>query len=154
MNLYCFTPAKSPSPASPIGTPCANGVITSGTKNEKAMATRPTTNVAKAAGGVGRVVVREFKGVEVSGNLLVELTPHGLKGAAAIEVHPKLHHLGDNVVAGWTESTPKPEGFVLKMPFEFKGGDDAHTLAIEQQDVRSEERRVGKECRSRWSPYH
>ncbi len=22
------------------------------------------------------------------------------------------------------------------------------------QDVRSEERRVGKECRSRWSPYH
>ena len=23
-----------------------------------------------------------------------------------------------------------------------------------QWDVRSEERRVGKECRSRWSPYH
>ena len=23
-----------------------------------------------------------------------------------------------------------------------------------QNDVRSEERRVGKECRSRWSPYH
>ena len=23
-----------------------------------------------------------------------------------------------------------------------------------QQKVRSEERRVGKECRSRWSPYH
>ena len=22
------------------------------------------------------------------------------------------------------------------------------------QEVRSEERRVGKECRSRWSPYH
>ena len=22
------------------------------------------------------------------------------------------------------------------------------------EDVRSEERRVGKECRSRWSPYH
>src|SRR5438067_13150846 len=26
------------------------------------------------------------------------------------------------------------------------------TLAIEE--IRSEERRVGKECRSRWSPYH
>jgi len=25
---------------------------------------------------------------------------------------------------------------------------------IEDEDVRSEERRVGKECRSRWSPYH
>ena len=27
-----------------------------------------------------------------------------------------------------------------------------HTLLA--QGVRSEERRVGKECRSRWSPYH
>jgi len=26
--------------------------------------------------------------------------------------------------------------------------------AIEASDQRSEERRVGKECRSRWSPYH
>src|SRR2546426_7750654 len=25
---------------------------------------------------------------------------------------------------------------------------------FEQTNVRSEERRVGKECRSRWSPYH
>ena len=25
---------------------------------------------------------------------------------------------------------------------------------VRVQDVRSEERRVGKECRSRWSPYH
>src|SRR5260370_31884479 len=29
------------------------------------------------------------------------------------------------------------------------GPDDRH-----HRDVRSEERRVGKECRSRWSPYH
>ena len=26
--------------------------------------------------------------------------------------------------------------------------------AVSAGDVRSEERRVGKECRSRWSPYH
>ena len=25
---------------------------------------------------------------------------------------------------------------------------------ITREDIRSEERRVGKECRSRWSPYH
>ena len=25
---------------------------------------------------------------------------------------------------------------------------------LDSQDIRSEERRVGKECRSRWSPYH
>ena len=29
-----------------------------------------------------------------------------------------------------------------------------HLLTQEELDIRSEERRVGKECRSRWSPYH
>src|SRR2546430_6833054 len=28
------------------------------------------------------------------------------------------------------------------------------TFGLVQNGVRSEERRVGKECRSRWSPYH
>src|SRR5256885_17129487 len=27
-------------------------------------------------------------------------------------------------------------------------------LCFDQHNIRSEERRVGKECRSRWSPYH
>ncbi len=27
-------------------------------------------------------------------------------------------------------------------------------LDVEYEAIRSEERRVGKECRSRWSPYH
>src|SRR5215203_3924967 len=35
------------------------------------------------------------------------------------------------------------------MPIEFKEGGSNYSLG-----VRSEERRVGKECRSRWSPYH
>ena len=29
-----------------------------------------------------------------------------------------------------------------------------NTAKTEREAVRSEERRVGKECRSRWSPYH
>src|SRR3712207_6694596 len=33
-------------------------------------------------------------------------------------------------------------------------GDEADRWFSEFLDVRSEERRVGKECRSRWSPYH
>ena len=37
----------------------------------------------------------------------------------------------------------------------FLGGRDATWLAIGASIfARSEERRVGKECRSRWSPYH
>ena len=31
---------------------------------------------------------------------------------------------------------------------------DYSTVSMVQQAFRSEERRVGKECRSRWSPYH
>ena len=32
--------------------------------------------------------------------------------------------------------------------------DNYITLTIGKKKNRSEERRVGKECRSRWSPYH
>ena len=35
-----------------------------------------------------------------------------------------------------------------------RGDLDGATRAFEQELARSEERRVGKECRSRWSPYH
>ena len=38
-----------------------------------------------------------------------------------------------------------------------EGPEEIHTLAktlTERASSRSEERRVGKECRSRWSPYH
>src|SRR3989442_4957280 len=31
---------------------------------------------------------------------------------------------------------------------------EAYMRLLPQRRVRSEERRVGKECRSRWSPYH
>ena len=30
----------------------------------------------------------------------------------------------------------------------------ADAKAVKETALRSEERRVGKECRSRWSPYH
>ena len=34
------------------------------------------------------------------------------------------------------------------------GVEDPAILSADGRQVRSEERRVGKECRSRWSPYH
>ena len=36
----------------------------------------------------------------------------------------------------------------------WSGYDSAQTLTLTGVIRRSEERRVGKECRSRWSPYH
>src|SRR2546421_802320 len=38
--------------------------------------------------------------------------------------------------------------------FSFKGRPLARMLSMGWRVARSEERRVGKECRSRWSPYH
>ncbi len=37
------------------------------------------------------------------------------------------------------------------MPIAHFGGD---VTVVDTPEGRSEERRVGKECRSRWSPYH
>ena len=48
-------------------------------------------------------------------------------------------------------------GIVLRAPFTTLStvlSDIASGLGVEVSSLRSEERRVGKECRSRWSPYH
>ena len=43
----------------------------------------------------------------------------------------------------------------LTLPFTFKWyGSYNDLFVIYYWPLRSEERRVGKECRSRWSPYH
>ena len=42
---------------------------------------------------------------------------------------------------------------VINMPVEQVEG-LANAIVDARKNVRSEERRVGKECRSRWSPYH
>ena len=36
----------------------------------------------------------------------------------------------------------------------YRGKDDFAFNEVTSEWLRSEERRVGKECRSRWSPYH
>ena len=48
------------------------------------------------------------------------------------------------------------ERIVNKMIDFYKGNlsDVRHFLKVYAYAQRSEERRVGKECRSRWSPYH
>src|SRR5256885_3080547 len=54
--------------------------------------------------------------------------------------------------AGPTERPPTSAGDVA--PYERSAGDGRDGRVARQQQPRSEERRVGKECRSRWSPYH
>ena len=58
---------------------------------------------------------------------------------------------------GHGEARTNPDQASLSFAIETKGStaQEAGTQNAQiAQKVRSEERRVGKECRSRWSPYH
>ena len=46
------------------------------------------------------------------------------------------------------------EGLMLKLKLQYLGHLMRRADSLEKTLMRSEERRVGKECRSRWSPYH
>src|SRR5256885_11117579 len=53
----------------------------------------------------------------------------------------------------------KPDAFPAATRDEHQGSKPLPSFVLHSRDrsarsVRSEERRVGKECRSRWSPYH
>ena len=77
-------------------------------------------------------------------------------------LHPVLKILG--IGEGETMHTETPEEDlkeaikvyyeILKRVFESETADQRKQTLISDTPSRSEERRVGKECRSRWSPYH
>ncbi len=58
------------------------------------------------------------------------------------------------VYPGLNQKKPKP--FIIKgiVAIQFEDNIDLNMTNKMQHSIRSEERRVGKECRSRWSPYH
>ena len=59
--------------------------------------------------------------------------------------------LDDDNFEGFIEQTPISVLFLTEDPKRFPESLD---VAVILPELRSEERRVGKECRSRWSPYH
>ena len=65
---------------------------------------------------------------------------------------------GIEEMRNWAEKTDLSYEIVLSVEEEALGTGGAIALAREhltgKVPRRSEERRVGKECRSRWSPYH
>src|SRR2546430_17622917 len=72
-----------------------------------------------------------------------------LEGAELIGVFDQNQERGAAVAAEFQTQ-------VLKSLDEVRGRADAASVAVPTvaHAERSEERRVGKECRSRWSPYH
>src|SRR3712207_7762081 len=71
---------------------------------------------------------------------IVKANGHVLAGALGVAL------ACDLIVAAESATFGTPEINVGVFPFMI--------MALIYRNVRSEERRVGKECRSRWSPYH
>ena len=63
---------------------------------------------------------------------------------------------GPAVAASRLMESLKNNGIKAKMLVRDKQTDQISVVGLNRSwlQVRSEERRVGKECRSRWSPYH
>src|SRR3712207_9540321 len=63
-------------------------------------------------------------------------------------------HKVDAKIAKVRHSTPGVGLISLPPHHDIYSIEDLAQLIFDLKNVRSEERRVGKECRSRWSPYH
>ena len=86
------------------------------------------------------------------GQIKVEKNAGGIKGLCVIE--PTVHGDARGYFMETYNQKDTQEGGATE---ERKENSEKHykLLIIEDnQELRSEERRVGKECRSRWSPYH
>src|SRR2546422_11028138 len=73
-----------------------------------------------------------------------------------VEVQSQLRRLV-RIVQDDQEPLPSPladEGIETLIPGKVPVAPAAQGRMLAAQSQRSEERRVGKECRSRWSPYH
>ena len=64
-----------------------------------------------------------------------------------------LSEVGGGIVTGFQGKdfvlVEDADGFDIPMPIR-----ECVVIETDDYNMRSEERRVGKECRSRWSPYH
>ena len=78
-------------------------------------------------------------------------------GLAALMAVGSVNFAGVTTGAAGLPTTDGHDKYVNKNVFDVISSDTFGTKELESplfDKTRSEERRVGKECRSRWSPYH
>ena len=89
---------------------------------------------------------------------VIEQEIHSLKNSISemwALVHQQLYNAGEAMLTGDKELAYKVISRERRVnAFELKIDSDCEDIIALYAPVRSEERRVGKECRSRWSPYH
>ena len=91
-----------------------------------------------------RLIIGPGGGYDYWGRLLARSMAKHIPGNPAFIVQ-NMPGAGSVIATNYVYNVAKPDGLTVGMP----------TQQIYMGEfVRSEERRVGKECRSRWSPYH
>src|SRR2546427_8544605 len=81
-----------------------------------------------------------------------DLTVTGVQ-TCALPISAELKKYGKATDVVWTQEEPQNQGawYQIRHHLQFCLADGQN---LHYAGRRSEERRVGKECRSRWSPYH
>src|SRR3989454_5782487 len=152
-DIWCRIVKKRPAPSSAstrVNTPAyhavscsrrrASGCIT-GTSSAEPVARAPQRrDQLRLEAVVDLAAQAAHEHLQHVGEGVVVVVPHVRGNGGAIEHAPLLDHeqLEQGKLLGAQRDRPTA----------------APHLAGAQIDLRSEERRVGKECRSRWSPYH
>ena len=112
---------------------------------------------------------------DVANEIISELSRHGVRVCSLLVV-PDYHHQGlitrdrqfvawlrnlesdghEIVIHGYFHERPRRPNETLRDKFltRFYAHYEGEFYDLDYEEARSEERRVGKECRSRWSPYH
>src|SRR3989337_3726517 len=88
--------------------------------------------------------------VRVAGRPVMDYVMDKLEGLDVEELIFITGHLKEQVEAYVRRTYRQPARFIEQQVQDGTAG----AVNLTRPHVRSEERRVGKECRSRWSPYH
>jgi len=90
--------------------------------------------------------VKEFDGPVSGLDVALSIGPGLAKAAMAVKIDGTLCDLATTITEDCSLSIVTEKTRDGKL--------DPEALLLVRHSCRSEERRVGKECRSRWSPYH
>src|ERR1043165_7873003 len=131
-----------------------NGKLTSGNRSmpRRVIETRPSTTKLRM-----NIVAKTGRRIEMSEiHMALLLHEHRADLRAGRDVTPRI---GDDDVAGMQAAGNLHLGGVRQALgdrhfADVRAVDPEHDTMTAVRGDRSEERRVGKECRSRWSPYH
>src|SRR2546425_8546031 len=113
-------------------------------------------NVEKARQTTAKAQISEFESVLDTFRLDVGRYPTSDEGLQSLRIRPgNLEKWDGPYLRKDVPLDPWQHPYVYRFPGQH-GDYDLYSLGADGQEggERSEERRVGKECRSRWSPYH